>query len=323
MQSQSGIDRSNPLRGGQQVFAYDDMGDIISLQNQNDNTTTLTYDGLGRLSGWTDPLGATTGFTYDKRGNLTRITLPIARSVNYTYDALSHVTEVIHSGDRIQMTYDANGNMLTVIDGDSSVSFVYDGDNILLEYDTNDILVARYTHGSKLDQPLSMERGGQNYYYHCDHRASVRVISDSAGMAVNRYDYDAYGRLESVTEGVSNPFAFTGREYDAESGFYYFRARYYDPQVGRFVTEDPILFAAGDSHLYPVCWKQPAQRHGSAWIVEDDRSGCGLGWGWSDYWGHRPGLLGAIGRRHRCRSCRCGSCRICRATHSDLRMERR
>jgi RHS repeat-associated protein len=135
---------------------------------------------------------------------------------------------------------------------------VYDGDAILLEYDGGNVLQARYSHGEETDQPLAMTRGGQSYFYGMDHLGSVRLVTDAAGAVANRYDYDAFGNWEATSyETVANPFGFTARERDAESGLMFYRARYYDPQIGRFISEDPIGFEAGDLNLYRYVFNNP------------------------------------------------------------------
>ena len=81
--------------------------------------------------------------------------------------------------------------------------------------------------------------------------AVVRLVTDAAGAVANRYDYDAFGNLEATSyETVANPFGFTARERDAESGLMFYRARYYDPKIGRFISEDPIGFEAADGNFY-------------------------------------------------------------------------
>ncbi|MCU0293268.1 MAG: hypothetical protein MUF10_14965, partial [Thermoanaerobaculaceae bacterium] len=82
---------------------------------------------------------------------------------------------------------------------------------------------------------------------HADGLGSVVKMTDAAGNVVHPYQYDAWGNIEPDTgapvDGVK--YAFTGREWDPETGLYYYRARYLDPKVGRFISEDPIGFAGG------------------------------------------------------------------------------
>ena len=73
----------------------------------------------------------------------------------------------------------------------------------------------------------------------------------------NSYVYDSYGRTLTVFESTPQPFTYTGRELDSESGLYYYRARYYDAQTGRFLSEDPIRFDGGDGNLYRYVRNNP------------------------------------------------------------------
>ena len=68
-----------------------------------------------------------------------------------------------------------------------------------------------------LGLPLSMERGGQSYYYHNDRRGFLRALTDGAGTVINAYDHDSYGRIEALSETVNNPYLYTARELDPES----------------------------------------------------------------------------------------------------------
>ena len=85
-------------------------------------------------------------------------------------------------------------------------------------------------------------------------------VTDAAGTVVNSYDYDSYGNFESIVERVPNPYTYTGREQDPESGLYYYRARYYDPATGRFLQEDPLDVLFGDSNLYRYVRNNPVNR---------------------------------------------------------------
>lgn len=78
----------------------------------------------------------------------------------------------------------------------------------------------------------------------------MRLVTDANAASVNLYDYDADGVVEAMVEGFPNPFTFTGREADGETGLYYYRTRHYDPRSGRFSSEDPIDLASLDPNLY-------------------------------------------------------------------------
>ena len=93
------------------------------------------------------------------------------------------------------------------------------------------------------------------YYYHFDGLGSVIALSDVNSVIVERYSYDVFGK-PSNTSDVNNPYLFTGRRYDDETGLYYYRARYYDYATGRFMQTDPVGYTAG-LNLYAYCGNNP------------------------------------------------------------------
>ena len=120
----------------------------------------------------------------------------------------------------------------------------------MFEYDDTGTLLARYTHGPELDQPLIMARdldssgifdAGEFFYYHADGLGSITEITDESGAIVRAYAYDAFGRIIAETGTIENPYAYTGREFDAESGLYFYRARYYNAEMGRFIVGKLLL----------------------------------------------------------------------------------
>lgn len=110
---------------------------------------------------------------------------------------------------------------------------------------TSGSLLARYTQTGWMDQPLSELRSGTTSYYEQDGLNSVTSLSNSAGALANTYTYDSFGKLTASTGTLTNPFRYTAHEFDSETGIYEYRARYYDQNVGRFLSEDPMHFAGG------------------------------------------------------------------------------
>jgi RHS repeat-associated protein len=142
-------------------------------------------------------------------------------------------------GRRIQKIWPNTANNSTMVR-----NYLYDGANIVTELNASGAVVASYTQGAGIDEPLAMRRGGYISYYHADGLGSVTSLTNTNAQPVATYVYDSFGNT-TATEGIFNPFRYTGREQDPETGLYYYRARYYDPTIGRFLSEDPIGFRGG------------------------------------------------------------------------------
>jgi RHS repeat-associated protein len=159
-----------------------------------------------------------------------------------------------------RFAYDAFGRRVQKVAGGVSAVYAYDGSEILKET-RSDHTSYLYIHGPRFDEPLGREdQAGNRVYYHADGLGSITKITDASGAVVHSYQYDPWGNIESDTgslnvDGVK--YAFTGREWDHETGLYYYRARYYDPELGRFISEDPIGLAGG-SNAYRYAGDRPS-----------------------------------------------------------------
>ena len=248
---------THPLLGTPQAFAYDAVGNrttggsVVNVGNQ------LTAD-------------ANYGYQYDDNGNLTRKTfLATGNYSQYTYDAENRLTKVedFVAGNPTAFAtstyrYDGLGRRIEKVANGQTKRYIYDGEDILLEYDGTNTLVARYTHGPGIDEPIAVTKGGSTFFYHQDGLGTVTDLTDSAGAIAKSYAYDTYGTIVDQTGIVEQPYTYTGREFDSENGLYYYRARSYDSAIGRFIEKDPIGLAA-DVNTYsyvgndPVNWIDP------------------------------------------------------------------
>ena len=126
-----------------------------------------------------------------------------------------------------------------------TTNYLYDGMNTIEELDGSGSLSARYTGTEEVDEPLARSSSVIKTYYEQDGIGSVTSLTDSTGTTAGSYEYDSFGDLKTTTGTLSSPLQYTAREYDAETGIYFYRARYYDPLTGRFSGEDPMGFGAG------------------------------------------------------------------------------
>ena len=120
-----------------------------------------------------------------------------------------------------------------------TANYLYDGARLMEEVDGSGNVLAKYTQSPRVDQPLSELRSCNTCYYEQDALGSVTSLSNPTGAPANTCRYDSFGQPTASTGTLVNPFQYTAREFDSETGLYYYRARYYDPSFGRFLSEDP------------------------------------------------------------------------------------
>jgi RHS repeat-associated protein len=211
-------------------YSYNSSNELISTPS-----LTYTYDYNGNTQSKSDG----TAYTWDYDNRLKQVTLPgSGGTVNFKYDPF---------GRRAQKSFAQNSTTTTV-------NYLYDGPNLLEEVDQSGNVLARY---SGLDEQLANLRSSTTSYYEADGLGMITSLSDSAGALANTYRYDSYGNLLASTGTITNSFQYAGREFDSETGLYYNRARYYSPQLGRFVSEDPLGFDGG-INLYAYVGNSPS-----------------------------------------------------------------
>lgn len=272
-------------------YGYDKLYRLLSVtRGAPPPSESYTYDPAGNrmtavgVPSWTynnrNELVAYTAATlaYDLNGNLTQ---KVEGGLTWTYewDGENRLKKVRKNGTEVaSYRYDALGRraLRTVKTGPGPSQkenhfYTYDGEDILQESfvlmlhgGEEDVDHHVYTHGPGIDEPLEVQHGtGNVWYYHPDGLGSIVRVTDHQQTIVTGMSrqYDAFGtaQIGSAEEG----YAYTGREWDPETALYYYRARYYDPRVGRFLSEDPIGFSAGPNlYLYtrnnPVTFSDPS-----------------------------------------------------------------
>jgi RHS repeat-associated protein len=245
------------------TYQYDATGNRTA-HTQGGMRTAYTYDALDQLLTASSAAG-TTGFTYDARGNRTGAAVQFlggaSSSTAYAYDALNRLVGVSGSdAPGASYAYDSANRRVTSTTSypaapSQTVQFIWDefsayGD-IVAELDGAGQLQAAYTLGAT--GVAAQTAAGRTAYYAQDALGSTRALVDGAGALTDTFRYDAYGSLYSAdpfadTSSPAAAFLFTGHRYDAETGLYQARARFYDPAMGRFLTRD----------TWPVDYTNPA-----------------------------------------------------------------
>jgi len=191
-------------------------------------------------------LTRTTHLGNDSNGN-TQTSVTGSNTTTYAWDFENRLTSVTlpGTGGTVSFKYDPLGRRIYKSSSSGTSVYAYDGENLIEETNSSGAVVARYEETQNIDEPLAMLRSSTTSYYHADGLGSVTSLSSSAGSIANTYTYDSFGKLTASTGSLVNPFRYTARESDAETGLYYYRARYYDQSAGRFLSEDPVRFRGG------------------------------------------------------------------------------
>jgi RHS repeat-associated protein len=196
----------------------------------------------------------------DSNGNLTSKTEG-TDTWAYEWDAEDQLKRVLKNGvEQARFAYDALGRRVEKVAAGATTGWAYDGDDIVRE--VSGATTLKNIHGPESDEPLAQEDGsGALSYFHADGLGSIVKTSSGAGGVTASRRYDAFGNVEL---GATNGYAFTGREWDEETGLTFSRARYLDNRTGRFLSEDPIHFSSDDLNFYsyvhddPVNWTDPS-----------------------------------------------------------------
>jgi RHS repeat-associated protein len=241
------------------TFAYNPANELTTRMRTNDayafagtpvGTTGYSVNGLNQ---YTNVGGA--GFGYDGRGNLTS-----DGATTYSYDAENHLLTA-SGAHNATLTYDPLGRLYEVVSGNTTTQLLYDGDALVAEYDGSGALLQRYVHGPQADNPWIWYQGATvssttRAGLQVDHQGLIVSLADASGNALTINAYDEYG---APAAGNAGRFQFTGQAWLPELGLYYYKARLYDPRLGRFLQTDPVGYT-DDVNLYAYVGNDPLDR---------------------------------------------------------------
>ncbi|MBI5756332.1 MAG: RHS repeat protein, partial [Nitrospirae bacterium] len=226
----------DPLGNHNSVVQDEPLIPLIPAQN-----ITYTHDAENRMTGAGGVIN-----NFDPNGNMTA-----KGSDTFTYDYNNRLIQSNISGVSTQYSYDGAGNRLVKTIGGATTRYILDINgslsNILAETDGNGTITAYYVYGLGLISKVLPD--GTAYYYHFDSRGSTIALTDASQNITDAYAYDPFGNVVNRTGSTANPFKYVGRYGVMEegNGLQYIRARYYIPEMGRFITKDPLSGTDGDS----------------------------------------------------------------------------
>lgn len=237
------------------VYAYDAAYNRSTERTTNSATQavevdkTYAYNNRNQLTGVTDNQNSANNVTYgyDTNGNQT-VKTKNGVTTTFVYDVRDQLISVQENATTLGFfRYDFQGMRVLKDMGGQVLRYTYDDQSVLVESDVNDATVAKFDYGTDRLLSLTHATEGRQFYLF-DALGSVCNLTTPAGTVQARYQYDAFGNFRAQGGSSFNRFAFTGHEKDNETGLYYFKARFYDPDTARFLTQDAYF---GDVNTPP------------------------------------------------------------------------
>lgn len=262
---------------GAHVYDYTALGMLAGVDHPTGLDEAYTWDAVGnRLTShalpgtWTydrdnrllaGGAGAVT-FAYDANGNVTEKTAGNV-TLLFTYDVRGWLTEVRDNANLLvaRYGYDPAGRRIWKEVGGVRTYYHYSAFGLTAECSSSGQVLRSYGYNPAQQQwgsdPLFLRDGSSYYWYHNDNLGTPQLLTSASGQTAWAADYDAFGNCQVRVSAVTNPLRFPGQYHDPETGLYYNLARYYDPQLGRYLQTDPVqdglnyyLYACGNPRLF-------------------------------------------------------------------------
>jgi len=237
-------------------YTFDDYSNRagMTVTEATSYSTAYIYDLNNRLTTETKTTGTkteTTGYTYDNNGNqtikqtVTKIgdTIQGTATTNNTYDGLNQLTTTNDGTVSSSYDYNTDGLRTSKTVAGTVAKHIWDGADIVLETDGSNAVKSKYIRGINL---IYSDVNSVQKWYQFNAHGDVVQLTDNAGTVTKNYDYDAFGVEKNPDAADTNAFRYCGEYFDKETGNIYLRARYYDPDAGRFISEDSVRGDAND-----------------------------------------------------------------------------
>jgi RHS repeat-associated protein len=252
--------------GGTHTYNYDELNRLTSATYPGRTNENYVYDAVGNrtsshrsASYGYQPFNklitaGTASFLYDNNGNMTQ-KIDSTGTAQYRWDFENRLVQVVRSsGASVSYKYDALGRRIQRSPNSGvSTNFSYDGADVVIDKNS-DGTSTEYLNGPGIDNKLRQKSKTATYYFVTDHLGSITALTDTKGKVIEKISYDSFGDSVGSTR---TRYGYTQRERDSLTGLIYYRARWYDPQLGRFISEDPIEFAGG-ANWYAYVNNNPA-----------------------------------------------------------------
>jgi RHS repeat-associated protein len=252
----TGVDEppAPPFNGEVDRWTYDKLNNrLTAAVNGTASTYSYAHNGTNPLNGQRLMADGVNTYNYDANGSLMTKVAP-GGQLTATWDAEGRLLGLAGTSNA-SYAYDYSGRRVTK-SGGAGATYLYVGSEIVSRTPGED-----YLHGPAIDDVLAVATSGGNVrYYSVDALGSISLVTDGAGNVQNAYLADAWGLMRAMSGSAPNAFGYVGREFN-DDGTYFYRARYYDPSIGRFTAEDPSTYV-GERYQYvsnnPISYSDPS-----------------------------------------------------------------